>query len=37
MKLEILKITITGKTALFIASNNKNKGQVNERGGGWYA
>ena len=37
MKLDILKIAITGRTALFVASNNQNKGQVKERGGGWYA
>ena len=37
MKLDVLKIANTGRTALFVASNNQNKGQVNERGGRWYA
>ena len=31
MKLDILKITITGRTALCVASNSQNKGRVNER------
>ena len=34
MKLDVLKIANTGRTALFVASNNQNKGQVNEEEAG---